>query len=345
MDKREVGWTLIVDCRFVKYTTSLPTAHYQANESQINEWWKYRDTTRRCDTVDGLIASVSRPAHPLTNLHRLLLAAWYNCNYPVKAPRDGPVVLLEQVLGDPASNAAVRAIATYMLGMMYFLGRGVNSNLSKGFSLVETAAGMGNVRALYFAGSQYARGRVDIPIQRDVPKATGFLVQAAQMGNADAMYRLAMLYHEDISNSPDKKTEVVLLMLEAAKKDNFHALEFLGRVTGKKEYTLRAEEILRNRQAAENTRKKKVRDRAKKNKQKKKRRNQVPVENGEALEGGIESKAAEAQGLVLEEDKECPVCLEVTEGEDAVHRSCRHWFCQRCFSLYLPQPCPLCRRA
>lgn len=158
------------------------------------------------------------PEHSLTNLYRLLLATWYIYGYPVKAQHDGPVVLLGKVLADPVGDTVVKAIATYTLGMMYFLGKGVERDLSKGFSLAETAALLGDVSALYFTGSLYESGRPDIPIQQDTPKAMRFLQRAAKMGDPNAMYRLAMMYYGNINHVPDKMTEVVQLMTEAAEK-------------------------------------------------------------------------------------------------------------------------------
>jgi len=85
------------------------------------------------------------------------------------------------------------AEAKYMLGLMYFEGKGVKQNKEKGIKYITRAAKDGDNEAQFEVGKWYYEGSFK---KKNLRKAIKFLKSSANQGNEDSLMLLGKIYEE-----------------------------------------------------------------------------------------------------------------------------------------------------
>ena len=96
--------------------------------------------------------------------------------------------------------------ALFNLGMLYFLGDGVEQDEQKAFSCFERSANENETRAQVFLGILYENG-----IVRDSPKAVSSYRKAAWQGDAFARFHLARMYYHGKGVAPGPRPGIALV--------------------------------------------------------------------------------------------------------------------------------------
>lgn len=91
-------------------------------------------------------------------------------------------------------------LAQYNLAILYFMGQGVEKDLSLAFMWTEAAAQQGHLAAQYNLGSLYYSGD---GTDKDLDNAINWYGEAARGGHPEAAYLLAKMYQEGEGVSSD----------------------------------------------------------------------------------------------------------------------------------------------
>ena len=84
-------------------------------------------------------------------------------------------------------------MASEVLGRMMIVGDGVIKDISKGLSLLETAAGFGRAQSAAMIGRIYLAGEV---ISKDTRKAQEWLIKAGELGDARSMAKAGLMVRQ-----------------------------------------------------------------------------------------------------------------------------------------------------
>jgi len=134
---------------------------------------------------------------------------------------------------DPPRLAAVRELyassaagghtqASYNLGLMYYLGKGVGRDLARAVELLQAAAANGHAEASYLMGHAEAQFNLALlylagsgTAARDPQRAVALLGQASAQGHVEATYRLGRMLFVGEGVERDHRRAAVLLQRAA----------------------------------------------------------------------------------------------------------------------------------
>jgi TPR repeat protein len=113
---------------------------------------------------------------------------------------------------------AGNADAQHLLGLMYYMGRGVLQDYKQAFAWHQKAALQGKADAQYVVGAMYYKGNAVPPDQK---QAVYWFRKAAEQGHPEAQYALALLYRYHVAGMP--QDVVLAYMLWNLAAANGHA--------------------------------------------------------------------------------------------------------------------------
>ncbi len=117
---------------------------------------------------------------------------------------------------------AGHADAQHLLGLMYYMGRGVARDYKQAMLWHRKAAEQGKPDAQYVVGAMYYTGNaVDANPRQAVP----WFRRAAEKGHAEAQHALALMYRYHAAGLPADKVLAYMLWSLAASGGNTNALE------------------------------------------------------------------------------------------------------------------------
>ncbi len=128
-----------------------------------------------------------------------------------------------QALKDIAPLAkAGHADAQHLLGLMYYMGRGVARDYKLAMLWHRKAADQGKPDAQYVVGAMYYTGNA---VETDPKQAVSWFRRAAEKGHAEAQHALALMYRYHAAGLPGDKVLAYMLWSLAASGGNTNALE------------------------------------------------------------------------------------------------------------------------
>ena len=110
--------------------------------------------------------------------------------------------------------------AEQLLGLMYYMGRGVARDYRQAFFWSQKAAAAGKADAQYVVGAMYYTGNA-VPL--DQRQAVMWFHKAAEQGHADAQHALALMYRYHVAGVPQDLVLAYMLWNLAAAGGNASA--------------------------------------------------------------------------------------------------------------------------
>lgn len=110
--------------------------------------------------------------------------------------------------------------AEQLLGLMYYMGRGVTRDYKQAFFWSQKAATAGKADAQYLIGAMYYTGN-SVPL--DQRQAVMWFHKAAEQGHADAQHALALMYRYHVAGVPQDVVIAYMLWNLAAAGGNASA--------------------------------------------------------------------------------------------------------------------------
>lgn len=117
---------------------------------------------------------------------------------------------------------AGHADAQHLLGLMYYMGRGVARDYKQAFAWHHKAARQGKADAQYVVGAMYYTGNA---VPQDQRHAVSWFRQAAGQGHAEAQHALGLMYCYGQAGMPQDKVLAYMLWNLAAASGNHNAVE------------------------------------------------------------------------------------------------------------------------
>jgi TPR repeat protein len=117
---------------------------------------------------------------------------------------------------------AGNADAQHLLGLMYYMGRGVARDYRLAFYWHEKAARQGKADAQYVVGAMYYTGNA---VPQDQKLAVDWFRKAAEQGHPEAQYALGLMYRHHVAGVPQDPVLAYMLMNLAAASGHRHAGE------------------------------------------------------------------------------------------------------------------------
>lgn len=117
---------------------------------------------------------------------------------------------------------AGHADAQHLLGLMYYMGRGVTIDYRAALAWHRRAAEQGKADAQYVVGAMYYTGN---SVEADPKQAVAWFRKAASKGHAEAQYALALMYRYHAGGLPHDKVLAYMLWNLAAAGGNPNAAE------------------------------------------------------------------------------------------------------------------------
>lgn len=117
---------------------------------------------------------------------------------------------------------AGHADAQHLLGLMYYMGRGVARDYKQAMFWHRKAADQGKADALYVVGAMYYTGNA---VEANPTQAVPWFRRAAEKGHAEAQHALALMYRYHAAGLPADKVLAYMLWSLAASGGNANALE------------------------------------------------------------------------------------------------------------------------
>jgi TPR repeat protein len=114
------------------------------------------------------------------------------------------------------------ADAQHLLGLMYYMGRGVPRDYAAAFSWHHKAAVQGLPAAEYVVGAMYYTGNA---VPRDQTLAVSWFRKAAEQGHPDAQYALGLMYRYHVAGLPEDAVIAYMLWNLAAAGGHRNAVE------------------------------------------------------------------------------------------------------------------------
>lgn len=132
--------------------------------------------------------------------------------------RNYPLALKEIT---PLAKAG-HADAQHLLGLMYYMGRGVERDYKQAFTWHHKAAQQGKADAQYVVGAMYYTGNA-VPL--DQKQAVTWFRKAAEQGHAEAQHALGLMYRYHVAGMPQDVVLAYMLWNLAAANGNANATE------------------------------------------------------------------------------------------------------------------------
>ena len=114
------------------------------------------------------------------------------------------------------------ADAEHLLGLMYYMGRGVPQDYKQALMWHRRAASQGKADAQYVVGAMYYTGNAVI---QDHKEAVIWFRKAAEQGHAEAQQVLGLMYRYHIGGMPQDNVIAYMLWNLAAASGNANAAE------------------------------------------------------------------------------------------------------------------------
>ena len=117
---------------------------------------------------------------------------------------------------------AGNADAQHLLGLMYYMGRGVTRDYKQAFSWHHKAALQGKADAQYVVGAMYYTGN---SVPQDQKHAVTWFRRAAEQGHAEAQHALGLMYRYHQAGMPQDMVLAYMLWNLAAAGGNRNAVD------------------------------------------------------------------------------------------------------------------------
>lgn len=117
---------------------------------------------------------------------------------------------------------AGHADAQHLLGLMYYMGRGVARDYKQALMWHRKAAEQGKADAQYVVGAMYYTGNA---VASDHKQAVYWFRRAAEKGHAEAQHALGLMYRYHAAGLPQDKVLAYMLWNLAAASGNANATE------------------------------------------------------------------------------------------------------------------------
>jgi TPR repeat protein len=117
---------------------------------------------------------------------------------------------------------AGNADAQHLLGLMYYMGRGVQRDYKQAFEWHQKAALQGKADAQYVVGAMYYTGNA---VPQDQKQAVAWFRKAAEQGHAEAQHALGLMYRYHVAGMPQDVVIAYMLWNLAAANGNTNATE------------------------------------------------------------------------------------------------------------------------
>jgi TPR repeat protein len=117
---------------------------------------------------------------------------------------------------------AGNADAEHLLGLMYYMGRGVPRDYRQAFSWHYKAAVQGKADAQYVIGAMYYTGNA---VPQDQKLAVQWFRKAAEQGHPDAQHALGLMYRYHVAGMPQDLVIAYMLWNLAAANGHRNSIE------------------------------------------------------------------------------------------------------------------------
>jgi TPR repeat protein len=117
---------------------------------------------------------------------------------------------------------AGHADAQHLLGLMYYMGRGVTRDYKQAMAWHRKAAMQGKADAQYVVGAMYYTGN---SVPQDQKVAISWFRKAAEQGHADAQHALGLMYRYHVAGMKQDMVLAYMLWNLAAANGNANAVE------------------------------------------------------------------------------------------------------------------------
>ncbi|QNA89715.1 sel1 repeat family protein [Massilia sp. Dwa41.01b] len=118
--------------------------------------------------------------------------------------------------------------AQHLLGLMYYMGRGVARDYKQAFAWHLKAAQQGKADAQYVVGAMYYTGNA-VPV--DQKHAVTWFRKAAEQGHAEAQHALGLMYRYHVAGVPADPVIAYMLWNLAAASGNNNAVSQRAAIT------------------------------------------------------------------------------------------------------------------
>jgi TPR repeat protein len=116
---------------------------------------------------------------------------------------------------------AGNAEAQHLLGLMYYMGRGVTRDYKQAFQWHLKAAQQGKADAQYVVGAMYYTGNA---VPQDQKHAVTWFRKAAEQGHGEAQHALGLMYRYHVAGVPGDPVIAYMLWNLAAAGGNHNAV-------------------------------------------------------------------------------------------------------------------------
>lgn len=123
---------------------------------------------------------------------------------------------------------AGNADAQHLLGLMYYMGRGVERDYQQALIWHRKAALQGKADAQYVVGAMYYTGN---SVPQDQKQAVAWFRKAAEQGHAEAQHALGLMYRYHVAGMPQDVVLAYMLWNLAAAGGNANATEQRASIT------------------------------------------------------------------------------------------------------------------
>jgi TPR repeat protein len=117
---------------------------------------------------------------------------------------------------------AGNADAEHLLGLMYYMGRGVPRDYRQAFAWHYKAAQQGKADAQYVVGAMYYTGNA---VPQDEKLAVQWFHKAAEQGHPEAQYALGLMYRSHVAGLPQDVVIAYMLWNLAAASGHKNAVQ------------------------------------------------------------------------------------------------------------------------
>jgi len=114
------------------------------------------------------------------------------------------------------------ADAQHLMGLMYYMGRGVTRDYKQAFGWHQKAALQGKADAQYVVGAMYYTGNA---VPQDQKHAVTWFRKAAEQGHAEAQHALGLMYRYHVAGLPQDTVLAYMLWNLAAAGGNRNAAD------------------------------------------------------------------------------------------------------------------------
>jgi len=129
------------------------------------------------------------------------------------------VLALKEI--NPLARAG-NADAQHLLGLMYYMGRGVTRDYKQAFAWHFKAAQQGKADAQYVVGAMYYTGNA---VPQDQKHAVTWFRRAAEQSHAEAQHALGLMYRYHVAGLPQDMVLAYMLWNLAAAGGNKNAID------------------------------------------------------------------------------------------------------------------------